>query len=330
MNIRKADEHDIPAIVSLLKVSLGEDLMPKSEVYWRWKHVINPFGSSPVLVAEDDSKIIGVRAFMTWEWKKKHERLRAVRAVDTATHPDYQGKGIFRKLTLQMLVDSRAQGYDFVYNTPNSKSKPGYLKMGWQEAGNFPIGFQLARPFTVMTNLLKGNIAPSAPLLNPGAGKELDYLLHHHALTKLIDADNSAFVRTNHTPESLRWRYVDVPVARYEGFGIEKNGALDALVIYRIKENKYGREMRITDAFLAPDVDFRAIRSLLSAHKQEHRADYVTMGTFPSAKLISKGLYFATAKFGPAVTVLNLNMNNLEQLIEFKGWHPSLGDLELF
>src|SRR5688500_17576198 len=98
MEIRRAVEADIPEIVSLLKLSLGESLMPKSERYWRWKHIENPFGVSPVLLAIEAGTIIGVRAFMRWAWSRGETRLEAVRAVDTATHPDFQGRGIFRKL----------------------------------------------------------------------------------------------------------------------------------------------------------------------------------------------------------------------------------------
>ncbi len=60
--------------------------------------------------------------------------VRAVRAVDTATHPDHQGRGIFSTLTptRSRRCGSRA---DLVFNTPNEKSLPGYLKMGWQIVG---------------------------------------------------------------------------------------------------------------------------------------------------------------------------------------------------
>src|SRR5688572_13844447 len=100
MQIREATELDIPIIVDLLKLSLGESLMPKSEAYWRWKHVENPFGASPVLLCFEDDMLIGVRAFMRWQWFHNGKIQTAVRAVDTATHPAHQGKGIFKKLTL--------------------------------------------------------------------------------------------------------------------------------------------------------------------------------------------------------------------------------------
>src|SRR5688572_1153461 len=103
MEIRIATARDIDAIVQLLKESLGESLLPKSTEYWQWKHVNNPFGASPVLLAVEGDKIIGVRAFMCWKWRQGDNIINAVRAVDTATHSDHQGKGVFSKLTLKLL-----------------------------------------------------------------------------------------------------------------------------------------------------------------------------------------------------------------------------------
>jgi N-acetylglutamate synthase-like GNAT family acetyltransferase len=60
MEIRPATKNDIPAIIKLLKASLGESLMPKSEAYWQWKHINNPFGASPVWIATEADQIIGV------------------------------------------------------------------------------------------------------------------------------------------------------------------------------------------------------------------------------------------------------------------------------
>ena len=82
-----------------------------------------------MLVAEADGRIVGLRAFMRWEFAAGDRRFRAVRAVDTATHPDYQGQGIFSRLTLEALDALRDQA-DFVFNTPNEKSLPGLPEDG--------------------------------------------------------------------------------------------------------------------------------------------------------------------------------------------------------
>lgn len=76
---------------------------------------------------------------MRWKWQKNNKIFSAFRAVDTATHPDFQGKGIFKKLTLRAIEIAKDQGEDFIFNTPNSQSKPGYLKMGWKQVDKIKI-----------------------------------------------------------------------------------------------------------------------------------------------------------------------------------------------
>ena len=96
MKIREATHKDIPQILKVLKASLGETSSKKTEEVWRYKHIDNPFGESLVLVAEESSEMVGVRAFMRWQWQQGEQVYFAFRAVDTATHPAHQGKGICR------------------------------------------------------------------------------------------------------------------------------------------------------------------------------------------------------------------------------------------
>lgn len=96
MQIREATEHDIPEILDVLKASLGEISSKKTEAVWRYKHLDNPFGKSLILVAVENCKIIGIRALMKWKWQLGNTVFSALRAVDTATHPAHQGKGIFK------------------------------------------------------------------------------------------------------------------------------------------------------------------------------------------------------------------------------------------
>ena len=150
MIVRNATPEDIPAIVVLLQLSLGENLIKKSENTWNFKHVDNPFGTSHVLLAYEGDVLIGVRAFMKWKWQMGTQSWTAFRAVDTATHPDYQGKGIFKKLTLQALDDIQKGGETFVFNTPNEISRPGYLKMGWKIVDTIELAV-IPTPFYVFS-----------------------------------------------------------------------------------------------------------------------------------------------------------------------------------
>src|SRR5690606_10847180 len=130
----------------------------------------------------------------------------AVRAVDTATHPDFQGRGIFKKLTLALLENCKNEGVRFVFNTPNQQSRPGYLKMGWRDAGRMAV--QL-RPLNPLEKLL--------PLPKEGEKDSISSILESPGLSDLLKADAmfSKKLRTSVSVDYLRWRYLEVPIVQY-------------------------------------------------------------------------------------------------------------------
>jgi len=328
MDIREATTQDIPEIVALLKQSLGESLMPKSERYWRWKHLENPFGSSPVLLCWENDTLIGIRAFMRWRWKQGRQIFQAVRAVDTATHPQHQGKGIFKKLTLNLVDQCKKSGDHFVFNTPNSQSKPGYLKMGWEEAGKLPIAFNLQRPFRMAWNLTTQN-APQAPLKNETA---LSRYLGHPGLNRLLEQNlHDETIVTDNSPAYLAWRYQQVPVVDYIAVGEENGTALTGLILGRIKPTKLGNELRITDCFLDQNSNGKQLIENLVASRKKWNVDYTTLSGTPTkaARKLFSGL-MVKMPVGPVVTIRSLQMDDKSKLQKFYSWSPSLGDLELF
>src|SRR6185437_15816508 len=116
---------------------------------------MNPFGHSSAVVAEHEKKIIAFRIFMKWSWASGEQTFTAARAVDTVTHPDWRGKGIFSHLTSTLLDILRADGVSFIFNTPNRLSKPGYLKMGWRPVTRLPLWIRFFRPFGMAMSFIR-------------------------------------------------------------------------------------------------------------------------------------------------------------------------------
>jgi hypothetical protein len=75
----------------------------------------------------------------------------AVRAVDTATHPDHRGRGLFTALTTAAVHTCRDEAVSLVFNTPNDQSRPGYLTMGWRVVGRLPVAVRPTSPTKLMT-----------------------------------------------------------------------------------------------------------------------------------------------------------------------------------
>lgn len=325
MEIRTCAESDIPAIVDLLKISLGESTVPKSEAYWRWKHIDNPFGRSAVLVGYEGSKLVGVRAFMRWQWVLGDRKYEAVRAVDTATHPDHRGHGVFNNLTLALLDDCKEEGVDFIFNTPNKLSKPGYFKMGWKEAGKLPVNLKLGNSISIIRNLF-GKQVDERP------GETVQSYLQRPEVMRLLRENNELHVGsliTAHSLPSLLWRYSDVPVARYFACAIESGNSISALVFYRLKRSAVGLELRVTDIFMNDPHLQNRIKALINSRIRAHKADYATVSAVnPMFRPVSP--LRRALSLGPVVTVRDVAGNVTPILSRFCQWSPSVGDLELF
>lgn len=60
-------------------------------------------------------------------------------SCDTATHPDYQGRGLFKQC-VSALEDSLPAGA-FLFGFPNLNSMPGFTKMGWRRLAEIDLYF---------------------------------------------------------------------------------------------------------------------------------------------------------------------------------------------
>lgn len=246
MQIREATELDIPEILKVLKASLGETSSKKTEAVWRYKHLNNPFGKSLVLVAEENNKLIGVRAFMRWEWQLSDRVFSAFRAVDTATHPDHQGKGIFKKLTLTALDLAKEQGNDFIFNTPNTQSKPGYLKMGWQEVDNIRVKFIFVNPLYWKKD-------------DKAIYQVENSIENSNSLRKIITRRNSLFkthgkLFTPVSLEFLNWRYEKNPLQQYAVMATDR-----FYVAAYVKQHKFLKELRVVEKIVGDELGKRCL-----------------------------------------------------------------------
>lgn len=312
MIIREATIKDLPAIVKVLKASLGEEQLKLSEEVWRYKHLLNPFGESIVLLAEVTGEIAGVRAFMRWNWSKGDSTVSALRAVDTATHPKFQGRGIFKKLTLEAVEIAKNKGDHLIFNTPNDQSRPGYLKMGWKIVGNIMVG-----------------IKPTIFFLTGGSKKNYTVEIEgsEDDLAELCLQWNEHFRKEEKlfTPKSLsflKWRYQNNPLQQYEVI-FEKGVYLAGYV----KLRKGLREFRISECIYDPgSAPNKVISTMIKKVGRKFKVHFISY----APQLLS--IFGKEGSYGPVLTLNSLNLSADENNFysEIRNWNNSLGDLELF
>ena len=319
LTIRRATDADLPGILDLARVALGWDDDERHGAFFDWKHRQNPFGASPMWVADEGGDIVAFRTFLRWEWRRPDGSMaRAVRAVDTATHPDHQGRGLFRTLTLGALDELADEGVDFVFNTPNDQSRPGYLKMGWQVIGRpsvrvRPCGLGgLARLARARASAEKWS--EPAAFGRPAAEAFADTA----ELDALVDTFVSDGLTTNRSPAYLQWRFGFGPLdyrVVHSGDGLH-----DGFAVVRLRRRGGAVEGTVCELVVPPGRS-RAYGELLS---QVQGADYLLVAGRLSPR---QGGLWPLPRQGPIVTWRSVTDTEPPTL---GGWHLTLADLELF
>lgn len=314
MEIREATVDDIPQIVSLLRKSLGETLLPKSEKVWRYKHIDNPFGESLVLVATLKDTIVGVRAFMRWNWNIEQSNFKVFRAVDTGVLPEHQGKGVFRKLNQGAVEIAKRNGDSFIFNTPNSQSLPGNLKMGWQKIDRIKTVILPSKPFY----LFLGEKTPVYSVNKKVSVDKLKGLLLEY--THLQEEKNKFY--TPKTLEYLYWRYERNPLQKYQVFADE-----DLYLAGYLKKHKKFAELRITEHIFVNKKGLNKAKRFVKEWSKEFRCPVISF-----APHFTMSPFVFSGHFGPILTFRNLNLddNSQHKLMDLSNWEYTLGDLELF
>lgn len=323
MIILAGTEDDIPEILSLYQLALGNADGLRTEAYWRWKHIQNPFGASPILLARDNGKLVGMRAFLKWRFRFQGNSFLAFRAVDTATHPDYRGKGIFTKLTMALVDQIQSGEPALIFNTPNNQSKPGYLKMGWKEFGKTKLQVKI-NPLNIIMNRIS---LPTTPLVS----LNWDELEIEQILSSWSKAHNHV-VTTQYSMEYLRWRYKQVPAVFYLSKRTTR-GDCSAVFLYRVKKSRGFQELRINEIFYTGSMVTSLLKSSINELNEMHRPDVITILADNSsvvAQALPFGFFKAEAQ-GLTITYRKVNDDKLVGWAQNPDtWYFSAGTLELF
>jgi GNAT superfamily N-acetyltransferase len=105
--------------------------------YLAWLYVDNPDGQAVGYDAWDGDRLAAHYVCIPARAWVEGAEVPVLLSLNTATHPDYQGKGLFTKLASMTFEAGAAQGFDGVYGVANANSTPGFVRK---------LGFQLVRP----------------------------------------------------------------------------------------------------------------------------------------------------------------------------------------
>lgn len=310
--IRPFQETDLDGVLEVLRLSLGEPPgLRRTRELFAWKHFDNPFGRSLMLVAEAEGRIAGFRAFMRWRLEgPTGKTLHCVRAVDTATHPEFQRRGIFRDLTIAGIDRATSEGADLIFNTPNEKSGAGYLTMGWTEIGTvMPMGRPELRAVGGK-RAEQWRPVPDLQVSNASAASLANTVAH-------LARDAQGW-RTPRTSEYLQWRFSAHPTAHYLLYEDDHGAGIG-----RANLRRGHRELVVSElgGSSAP------IRRLRQASRPDYAVAWFSSISPERRLALRAGLLPIPGR--PALTLMARPLRPIDDDLSWSRWDLSFGDLEL-
>lgn len=123
--------------------------------YLEWLYVGNPDGAAVGFDAWEGEQLAAHYVCVPATVAINGVTVKVLLSLNTATHPQFQGKGLFTKLATLTYEAGAAAGFDGVYGVANGSSTPGFIRK---------LGFQLVRPLEARVGLGRLHTDASAPL----------------------------------------------------------------------------------------------------------------------------------------------------------------------
>ena len=123
--LRRYEDGDEGAIVALLKAAFGKW---HSLNYWRWMYKKNPAGKPIIWVAQHGKTIMGHHAIIPVRMKMANKNLMGSQGVNAATHPSYQGRGVFSSIVARSNRDAGNNNIPLTFAFPRRRIEPITLR----------------------------------------------------------------------------------------------------------------------------------------------------------------------------------------------------------
>jgi len=315
IGIRRAEDSDKEQIIDLM-----EFVFSKQEYYannrtiewWNWKYEENVFARPIHIVATSDKRIVGFRSFWPWEFICRGQVLKAYQPVDTVVHPDYQGQGLFTKLTEKALKQAKEIGADLLFNFPNHNSLPGYLKLGWNYVAKLPWLVRPLKPIHLLKTLK--NKEKATPV-------ELDekYRITPEMCDELLERESfDGLLRTKQSKEFLWWRYGENLFFKYGALQV-REGRRKLSAIFEVNQKGTRREMIIVDILGSSEMIKKQFKELIIVAKSMNVDFMTTIMTngYEMEELRSLGFMKVRKK---NLVALPLNLSLESKVIDIDNW----------
>ncbi|MCB0802240.1 MAG: GNAT family N-acetyltransferase [Flavobacteriales bacterium] len=111
----------------------------------------SPFQEKAVaVVAIDEKKVVGFQSFFYWPYKTGIKIVESYQSGSSIIHPDYRGKGLFKKLLKFAQENNKSKNIDLFIGFPVEASFGSFIKDNWENPFNLRWYVKLNSIFSLL------------------------------------------------------------------------------------------------------------------------------------------------------------------------------------
>lgn len=249
-NIREYKEGDEKEIISLFNQIFVAD---RDKKYWQWQYIENPVKKPVIIIAEDDSGIVGQCTLLPTYMIVKDKEMLSGQSIDTMLKEGYRGKGIHKEMANKSYEIGIGNGIRFRIGFPSQLAIRGLLG---GIGGSFVTDINLyISPYKIdnfLISIVKSKfiakvLSIPAFLIMKIIFREAKLKIRENYTFKEVNEFNEEFdklwdkikinsqIMSKRDSKFLNWRIKEHPKIDYKTFGAYFNGELAGYVILKVE-----------------------------------------------------------------------------------------------
>lgn len=323
--------------------------------YLKWEYEDNPAGKAILEVAQAEDQLVAQYLVLPRMFSVFGATVMGSLSVNSLTHPDYRGQGLFGKLANAVYERCSKNGCQFTVGMPNPVSYPLFVsKLNFANPGRIPFRILPLRPLSMIRKRLSGHKKKHGAEFGLKKAMQLSQFGNGRELLSFSPQEDQDLLETfiaeweKHHPLAVKrsaaymhWRYVSVPNRQYHLCIVRHYGKIEALMVVRMKEVFGWSCAIIMDFLVLPGkegiISGTGLLEFLKKSAYESGADAIlcAMTAGQEANLLrQKGFKTVPDFLLPQklefILRLHKEFPNSATLKNWENWHFCFGDYDVF
>lgn len=252
LHIREYKNGDEDGIISLFNSVFNKN---RSKEYWSWQFKGNTVKEPVIIIAEDNSKIVGQATLLPTEVLIKKEKIYAGQSLDVMVDKDYRRQGIYENMVFKSYDIGIERDIKLRFGFPSESALEGLIKkLGGTLTTEIPLYMKIYNLNNIFTAIIRNEVfakvlsKPITFLINKIIYKEKSVTEKNDYEIKEVFEFDKDFdklwekikldypIMSERTSKFLNWRIKDHPAKCYKIFAAYSHKELTGYIIIKIEQ----------------------------------------------------------------------------------------------